>query len=66
MEACGFGTNIFEAVKPDSNVSSGSQAGMDQASRRGDPLPYGIIVAEFQKGRVIAILKWGALGMLAE
>ena len=39
---------------------------MDQASRRGDPLPYGIIVAEFQKGRVIAILKWGALGMLAE
>ena len=64
LEACGFGTDIFEAVKLDSSASSGSWASMDEAGRRANSLPYGIVVAEFQKGRVVALLQGGLLGCL--
>ena len=49
LEVCGFGTDIFAAIKHDGDAASGSPSAMDQTSRQAQSLPYGIVVSEFQR-----------------
>jgi hypothetical protein len=64
LKSCGFGTSIFEAIKEGGCASLTSHIDMDEANRHVSGLPYGIVVAEFQKGRVMALLKGGLFGCM--
>jgi hypothetical protein len=62
LKARGFGDDIFEAIKEDGRAVSQAQLG--EKSRFANSLPYGVVVSEFSKGRVIALLKGGLLGSM--
>lgn len=64
MEACGFGTDIFEAIKQGGDAMSSSNFYHRRNDWYAKSLPYGIDVGEFQKGRVVALFKGGLLGCL--
>jgi hypothetical protein len=62
IAAAGFGYDVFEAIKEDGDAVPISP--LDERSKQVNALPYGIVVSEFQKGRVMGLLKGGLLACM--
>ena len=62
IAAIGFGSDVFEAIKEGATTNSSVEA--DEIATRINALLYGINVSQFQKGRVMALLKGGLLGCM--
>jgi hypothetical protein len=62
IAATGFGSDVFSAISPDGPTISTPT--LDASSIHANSLPYGIVVAEFQKGRVMGLLRGGLLACM--